>query len=106
MLTRNGASFLRRVLNSDRSDRFALQLSIDVFSVVPRLRSDIANPIDFTCVTIRLLLVVGLVYFRHRWSGGRDRHGQCFFCNTHLLYGESCRSQSERKSEDRRRSFV
>jgi O-antigen/teichoic acid export membrane protein len=65
MLTRNGASFFYAVfLIVIVLIGFALQLSIDVFSVVPRLRSDIAKiqTIDFTCATIRLLLVIGLVY--------------------------------------------
>ena len=65
MLTRNGASFFYTAfLIVIVLAGFALQLSIDVFSVVPRLRSDIGKiqTIDFTCATIRLLLVVGLVY--------------------------------------------
>ena len=65
MLTRNGASFFYAAfLIVIVLIGFALQLSIDVFSVVPRLRSDIAKiqTIDFTCATIRLLLVIGLVY--------------------------------------------
>jgi O-antigen/teichoic acid export membrane protein len=65
MLTRNGASFFYAAfLIVIVLIGFTLQLSIDVFSVVPRLRSDIAKiqTIDFTCATIRLLLVIGLVY--------------------------------------------
>jgi O-antigen/teichoic acid export membrane protein len=65
MLTRNGASlFYTAFLIGIVLVGFALQLSIDVFSVVPRLRSDIAKiqTIDFTCAMIRLLLVIGLVY--------------------------------------------
>ena len=65
MLTRNGASlFYTAFLIGIVLVGFALQLSIDVFSVVPRLGSDIAKiqTIDFTCATIRLLLVIGLVY--------------------------------------------
>jgi O-antigen/teichoic acid export membrane protein len=64
MLTRNGASFFyAALLIAIVLIGFTLQLSIDVFSVVPRLRSDIAKiqTIDFTCATVRLLLVVGLV---------------------------------------------
>jgi len=43
---------------------FSIQLSIDVFSVVPRLHSDISRiqKIDFTCAIVRLVLIVGLVY--------------------------------------------
>src|ERR1700724_926107 len=52
MLTRNGASFFYAAfLIVIVLIGFTLQLSIDVFSVVPRLRSDIAKiqTIDFTC---------------------------------------------------------
>ncbi|HST29773.1 MAG TPA: hypothetical protein VLK27_02915 [Chthoniobacterales bacterium] len=65
MLARNGASlFYAMLLIAVVLAGFALQLSIDVFSVVPRLKSDIGKiqTIDFTCATVRLLLVVGLVY--------------------------------------------
>src|SRR5438046_10707452 len=43
---------------------FSIQLSIDVFSVVPRLHSDIGRiqKIDFTCAIVRFLLIVGLIY--------------------------------------------
>src|SRR5207245_5426918 len=43
---------------------FSIQLSIDVFSVVPRLHSDVARiqKIDFTCAIVRLVLIVGLIY--------------------------------------------
>src|SRR5438128_6417160 len=43
---------------------FSIQLSIDVFSVVPRLHSDVARiqKIDFTCAIVRLVLILGLVY--------------------------------------------
>jgi O-antigen/teichoic acid export membrane protein len=43
---------------------FSIQLSIDVFSVVPRLHSDIARiqKIDLTCATVRLVLVLGVAY--------------------------------------------
>lgn len=64
MLTRNGASLsYALLLISIVIVGFALQLAIDVFSVVPRLRSDIGKiqTIDFTCAVVRLLLVVGLV---------------------------------------------
>jgi hypothetical protein len=42
---------------------FSTQLSIDVFSTVPRLHSDIARiqKIDLTCAVVRLLLIVGLI---------------------------------------------
>lgn len=65
MLARNGASLpYTLLLIGIILVGFALQLSIDVFAVVPRLRSDIAKiqTIDFTCVTVRLVLVVGLIY--------------------------------------------
>lgn len=65
MLARNGASLsYSLLLIGIILVGFALQLSIDVFNVVPRLRSDIAKlqTIDFIGVTIRLLLIVGLVY--------------------------------------------
>ncbi len=65
MLARNGASlsyalFLIAVVLAG----FATLLSVDVLSVVPRLRSDIARiqKIDFTCAIVRLLLIGGLVY--------------------------------------------
>jgi len=43
---------------------FSVQLSIDVFSVVPRLRSDIAciQKVDLACATVRLVLILGVVY--------------------------------------------
>src|SRR5205823_14057618 len=43
---------------------FSIQLSVDVFSVVPRLHSDIGRiqKIDFICAIVRLLLILGLVY--------------------------------------------
>jgi O-antigen/teichoic acid export membrane protein len=43
---------------------FSIQLSIDVFSVVPRLHSDIARiqKIDFTCAIVRFVLIAGLIY--------------------------------------------
>jgi O-antigen/teichoic acid export membrane protein len=65
MLARNGASLTYALfLIAIVLIGYALQLSIDVFSVVPRLRSDIGKiqTIDFTCGVVRLLLIVGLVY--------------------------------------------
>ena len=65
MLARNGAAPLYTfLLVGIVLVGFAVQLSIDVFSVVPRLRSEIGKiqTIDFTCATTRLLLIVGLVY--------------------------------------------
>ncbi|HWY40829.1 MAG TPA: hypothetical protein VNX27_08540 [Chthoniobacterales bacterium] len=65
MLARNGAPFTYSVLLIGIVlVGFVLQFSIDVFAVVPRLRSDIGKiqTIDITCATARLLLIVGLVY--------------------------------------------
>jgi O-antigen/teichoic acid export membrane protein len=65
MLARNGAPFPYSVLLIGIVlVGFVLQFSIDVFAVVPRLRSDIGKiqTIDFTCATVRLLLIVGLIY--------------------------------------------
>lgn len=65
MLARNGASLsYTLLLIGIVLIGFALQLSIDVFNVVPRLRSDIVKlqTIDLVGVTVRLLLIVGLVY--------------------------------------------
>ncbi|HZR78862.1 MAG TPA: hypothetical protein VFA58_06605, partial [Chthoniobacterales bacterium] len=65
MLAKNGANpvyiFLLIVLVLGA---FSFQLAIDIFSVVPRLHSDIARiqKIDLTCAIARLLLIVGLVY--------------------------------------------
>ena len=64
MLARNGASlFYTLFLIAIILVGFALQLSIDVFNVVPRLRSDISKlqTIDFIGVTVRLVLIVGFV---------------------------------------------
>src|SRR5205085_10099186 len=64
MLAKNGASpVYTLLLVALVFAGFALQLSIDIFSVVPRLHSDIARiqKIDFTCAMVRLLLVAGLV---------------------------------------------
>jgi len=65
MLARNGAPFgYTLLLIGIVLVGFVLQFSIDVFAVVPRLRSDIRKiqTIDFTCAMLRLLLIVGLVY--------------------------------------------
>jgi O-antigen/teichoic acid export membrane protein len=65
MLARNGASLSYAfLLIAVLLIGFALQLSIDVFNVVPRLRSEIARiqTIDFICAITRLLLILGLVY--------------------------------------------
>src|SRR6058998_1099717 len=65
MLTRNGASSIYTLLLiAFVLAGFSIQLSVDIFSVVPRLRSDIGRiqRIDFTCATVRLLLILGLVY--------------------------------------------
>jgi O-antigen/teichoic acid export membrane protein len=65
MLTKNGApasyTFLLIVLVLAG---FSIQLSLDIYSVVPRLHSDIGRiqKIDFTCAVARLLLILGLVY--------------------------------------------
>jgi O-antigen/teichoic acid export membrane protein len=65
MLAKNGASAIYTVLLSALVlAGFSVQLSTDVFSVVPRLYSDIARiqKIDFTCAIVRLLLILGLIY--------------------------------------------
>ena len=65
MLAKNGASPLYTLLlTTFVLAGFAMQLSIDIFSVVPRLHSDIARiqKIDFTCAIVRLLLVAGLIF--------------------------------------------
>ena len=65
MLVRNGASPLYTLLLiAIVLIGFSIQLSIDVFVVVPRLRSDIARiqTIDFVCAITRLALIVGLIY--------------------------------------------
>src|SRR5437879_12916504 len=66
MLTKNGASsFYTLLLIVFVLAGFSIQLSVDVFSVVPRLHSDIGRiqKIDFTCAIFRLLLILGLIYF-------------------------------------------
>ena len=65
MLAKNGASPLYTLLlTTFVLVGFAMQLSIDIFSVVPRLHSDITRiqKIDFTCAIVRLLLVAGLIF--------------------------------------------
>src|SRR5467141_12243 len=65
MLTKNGASSVYTLLLiAFVLAGFSIQLSVDVFSVVPRLHSDIGRiqKIDFTCAIVRLLLILGLVY--------------------------------------------
>ena len=65
MLTKNGASSIYTLLLiTFVLASFSIQISVDIFSVVPRLRSDIARiqKIDFTCAIVRLLLILGLVY--------------------------------------------
>ena len=65
MLAKNGASPVYSLLLIVLVlAAFSTQLSIDVFSVVPRLHSDIARiqKIDFICAFTRLALIVGLVY--------------------------------------------
>src|SRR5437762_13716951 len=66
MLTKNGASSVYTLLLiAFVLAGFSIQLSVDVFSVVPRLHSDIGRieKIDCTCAIFRLLLILGLVYF-------------------------------------------
>src|SRR5580704_3540733 len=65
MLVRNGASsHYALALIVIVLIGFSIQLSIDVFVVVPRLRSDIARiqTIDFACAVARLALILGVVY--------------------------------------------
>ena len=65
MLARNGASSIYTLLLIGVVlAGFAIQISVDIFSVVPRLRSDIGRiqKIDFRCAIARLLLILGLVY--------------------------------------------
>src|SRR5438874_10085475 len=64
MLTKNGASSMYTLLLIVFVlAGFSIQLAVDIYSVVPRLRSDIARiqKMDFTCATVRLLLVLGFV---------------------------------------------
>ncbi|HET9800360.1 MAG TPA: hypothetical protein VFP82_01630, partial [Chthoniobacterales bacterium] len=65
MLAKNGASSTYTLLLVALVlAGFSIQLSIDVFAVVPRLHSDITRiqKIDFTCAIVRLFLILGLVY--------------------------------------------
>ena len=65
MLAKNGASLVYALLLVVLVlGGFSVQLSSDVFSVVPRLHSDIARiqKIDFICAIVRLVLVLGLIY--------------------------------------------
>src|SRR3989440_1124168 len=65
MLMKNGASSIYTlVLIVVVLAGFSVQLAVDIYSVVPRLHSDIARiqKIDFICATVRLLLILGLVY--------------------------------------------
>lgn len=65
MLARNGASLnYTLLLIVIVLVGFSIQLSLDVYSVVPRLYSDTKKiqTIDFICAVTRLLLVLGLVY--------------------------------------------
>ena len=62
MLAKNGASQIYTVLLVVLVlAGFSIQLSIDIFSVVPRLHSDIARiqKIDFTCAIVRVTLITG-----------------------------------------------
>src|ERR1700693_1363252 len=65
MLTKNGASSIYTLLLIVVVlAGFSIQLAVDIYSVVPRLHSDIARiqRIDFICATVRLLLILVLVY--------------------------------------------
>ena len=65
MLVRNGASpIYTLILTAFVLAGFSIQLAVDIFSVVPRLHSDIARiqKIDFVCAIVRLLCIVGLIY--------------------------------------------
>jgi hypothetical protein len=65
MLVRNGASpIYTLILTALVLAGFSIQLAVDIFSVVPRLHSDIARiqKIDFICAIVRLLCIVGLIY--------------------------------------------
>lgn len=65
MLTKNGASSIYTLLLIVFVlAGFSTQLAVDIYSVVPRLRSDIGRiqKIDFICAIVRLLLILGLVY--------------------------------------------
>ena len=65
MLVRNGASpTYTLILTAFVLAGFSIQLAVDIFSVVPRLHSDIARiqKIDFICALVRLFCIVGLIY--------------------------------------------
>src|SRR5438034_1815536 len=65
MLAKNGASQIYTLLLIIFVlAGFSIQLSIDIFSIVPRLHSDISRiqKIDFTCAIVCLLLIVGLIF--------------------------------------------
>jgi O-antigen/teichoic acid export membrane protein len=65
MLTKNGASSIYTLLLIVVVlAGFSIQLAVDIYSVVPRLHSDIGRlqKIDFICAIVRLLLILGLVY--------------------------------------------
>jgi O-antigen/teichoic acid export membrane protein len=65
MLTKNGASgTYTLLLIVFVLAGFSIQIAVDIYSVVPRLHSEIGRiqKIDFICAIVRLLLVLGLVY--------------------------------------------
>jgi O-antigen/teichoic acid export membrane protein len=65
MLTKNGASgTYTLLLIAVVLAGFSVQLAVDIYGVVPRLHSDIGRiqKIDFVCASVRLLLILGLVY--------------------------------------------
>ena len=65
MLAKNGAaSIYTLLLVVVVLAGFSIQLAVDIYSVVPRLHSDIGRiqKIDFICAIVRLLLILGLVY--------------------------------------------
>jgi O-antigen/teichoic acid export membrane protein len=87
MLVRNGASSLYSLLLVVIVlIGFSIQLSIDVFVVVPRLRSDIARIqiIDSLCAVVRLGLILGLVYIFAR-AGLAVAIGSAIFFLQYLL---------------------
>src|SRR5438270_1345364 len=65
MLAKNGASSIYTLLLiAVVLAGFSIQLAVDIYSVVPRLHSDIGRiqKIDFICAIVRLLLILGLIY--------------------------------------------
>src|SRR5438270_3019600 len=65
MLAKNGASQIYiLLLIVFVLAGFSIQLAVDIYSVVPRLHSDIGRiqKIDFICAIVRLLLILGLIY--------------------------------------------